>query len=409
MIKIAYLHQYFNTPDMAGGTRSYEMARRLASAGHEVHMITTWREPIEKVDWFSTMEAGIHVHWLPVAYSNHMSYGKRIHAFLRFAWHSARKVASMPCDVIFATSTPLTITIPAVFASWWKKVPMVFEVRDMWPDVPIALGVLRNPVLIRLARWLEFVAYRQAVHVIALAPGMREDIVAKGIQAEKVSVIPNGCDLDIFFGDNESFSPRNEYTWLGDRKLVLYTGTIGAANGVDYMVQLAGEVLTIDPEVRFVIIGDGAEREFVSYLADKLGVLNRNLFMLSPLPKREIARWSRAADMHMALMRGPKVYLKDAVNNKFFDALAARRPIANNFDGWQSRIAEEEGVGLILNSLDVSAAARQLVNALGDHDWISKVQVRAGFLAEKRFNRDLQAKHLEDILISVVDERNRNV
>jgi len=407
-LKIIYLHQYFNTPDMAGGTRSYEMARRLVAAGHEVYMVTTWRKHIEKTDWFTTKEAGINVYWLPVPYSNYLSYSKRIQAFLRFAWHSARKAASLPGDVIFATSTPLTISIPGILASWWKRVPMVFEVRDMWPEVPIALGVLRNPMIIWLARQLELFTYRKAAHVVALAPGMCDDIVAKGIPSEKVSVIPNGCDLDIFSNHKNNLSPRNEYSWLGGRKLVLYAGTIGIANGVDYLVRLAHEILLIDPEIRFVIFGDGSEKESVRQLAGQLGVLERNLFMFSPLPKRKIARWFASADMHVALMRGPRIYLKDAVNNKFFDALAARKPIANNFDGWQARIAEREGVGLILNSQDFSSAARQLVNTLEDSAWISKVPERARLLAEGRFNRDRLALQLEDILTTVVKKDKRS-
>lgn len=406
-MKIIYLHQYFNTPDMAGGTRSYEMARRLVAAGHEVHMVTTWRKYIEKNDWFTTKEAGINVYWLPVPYSNYMSYSKRIQAFLRFAWHSARKAASLPGDVVFATSTPLTISVPGILVSWWKRVPMVFEVRDMWPEVPIALGILRNPMVIWLARKLELFTYRQAAHVIALAPGMRDDIIAKGIPSEKVSVISNGCDLDIYSNSQNNSSPRNEYSWLGGRKLVLYAGTIGVANGVDYLVRLAHEILLIDPEIRFVIFGDGREKESVRQLAGQLGVLEHNLFMFSPLPKHEIARWLAAADMHVALMRGPRIYLKDAVNNKFFDALAARKPIANNFDGWQSHVAEKEGVGLILDSQDVSSAARQLVNALGDSFWISKVTERARLLAEGRFNRDRLALQLEDVLTTVVKKDRR--
>src|SRR5699024_5606020 len=111
-MKIIYLHQYFNTPDMAGGTRSYEMARRLVAWGHEVHMVTSWREPTDKHGWFTSVEAGIQVHWLPLPYGNYMGYRERIQAFLLFAWKAARKAASIPADVIFATSTPLTIAIP---------------------------------------------------------------------------------------------------------------------------------------------------------------------------------------------------------------------------------------------------------------------------------------------------------
>lgn len=141
-MKILYLHQYFTTPSMAGGTRSYEMARRLVAWGHEVHMITTDREGIfdPKQKWYETDEAGIHVHWTPIPYSNKMSYGQRIKAFFAFSWRAARKAAKIGGDVVFATSTPLTIAIPGVYASKRLKIPMVFEVRDLWPELPIAIG-----------------------------------------------------------------------------------------------------------------------------------------------------------------------------------------------------------------------------------------------------------------------------
>src|SRR5690625_3260213 len=156
IMKIIYLHQYFNTPEMSGGTRSYEMARRLVTAGHEVHMITSWRDP-DRADenWFETVEAGVNVHWLPVPYSNHMSYGERIKAFSRFAHQAGTKAKELQGDVIFATSTPLTIAIPAISASKKHKVPMVFEVRDLWPELPIAIGALNNPILKWAAKRLE--------------------------------------------------------------------------------------------------------------------------------------------------------------------------------------------------------------------------------------------------------------
>ena len=116
-MKITYLHQYFVTNDMSGGTRSYEFARRLVSMGHEVDMITTWREPDSRKSWFVTQEDGIKVHWLPLQYSNHMSYFKRIKAFIKFAWYSAHRAAYLESDIVLATSTPLTVAFPAVYAS----------------------------------------------------------------------------------------------------------------------------------------------------------------------------------------------------------------------------------------------------------------------------------------------------
>jgi glycosyltransferase involved in cell wall biosynthesis len=403
-MRVVYLHQYFNTPAMAGGTRSYEMARRLVAAGHRVDLLTTWREPTDKRDWFVTEEAGIRVHWLPVAYSNSMTYAERIRAFVRFAWASARKATSLGGDVVFATSTPLTIALPGIYAAFRRRMPMVFEVRDMWPAVPIAIGAIRNPLVIWLSRRLERFTYRYAAHIVALAPGMGEDIVATGIPQEKVTVIPNGCDLDVFATASASQSPRNEFPWLGSRKLVLYAGALGRANGVEYLVRLAGHAARLDPEIRFVVIGEGAEKGAVRASAESQGLLGSVFFMMDALPKRDLVRWLHAADLVVALFAGPRVIWKDAVQNKFFDALAAGKPIANNFDGWQSRIALEAGVGLILDPSNVEAAARQLIAALGDAAWLEAVPARARVLAESQFERGRLAASLERVLRSAAGQ-----
>ena len=404
-MKVVYLHQYFNTPSMAGGTRSYEMARRLVAEGHEVDLVTTWREQGERRDWFTTEEAGIRVHWLPVPYSNSMSYPERIRAFLRFAWASARKAASLGGDLVFATSTPLTIALPGIYAAWRRRIPMVFEVRDMWPEVPIAVGAIRSPLLVWAARRLETFTYRYASHIVALSPGMADDIVATGVPRDKVTVIPNGCDLDIFTAPATAPSPREEFAWLGSRRLVLYAGALGRANGVSYLVRLATEVAKLDGEVRFVVIGEGAEQDAIRAAARAAGLFERTFFMFDPVPKRDLVRWLQAADIVTALFTGPRVIWKDAVQNKFFDALAAGKPVANNFDGWQSRIARDAGVGLILDPDDLASAARQLVEALRDEHWLDAVPARARQLAQSQFERGLLASRLEQVLTRVVGKR----
>lgn len=404
-MRIVYLHQYFNSPAMAGGTRSYEMARRLVAAGHEVDMVTTWREPLAGRDWFMTNEAGIRVHWLPVQYSNRMNVPQRIRAFLHFAWAAARKAAELGGDVVFATSTPLTIALPGIYAAWRRRLPMVFEVRDMWPDVPIAFGVLRNPIAIALARRLERYTYRFATHVVALAPGMADDVAAKGIPRDKISVIPNGCDVDVFGATPTGPSPREQFAWLGARKLVLYAGTLGRVAGVGYLVRLAAAVERLDPETRFVVIGEGAEQGVIRRAAEEAGLLDRTFFMFDAMPKRDLVPWLHACDMTLALFAGPRIAWKDAVQNKFFDSLAAGKPVACNFQGWQSQIAVESGVGLILDREDMMAAARDLVAAIHDDDWLAAVPGRAGHLVRSRFERGLLAGELEKLLRQVVERR----
>lgn len=404
-MRIVYLHQYFVTPEMIGGSRSYEMARRLVAAGHEVHMVTSDQTTESgKAGWRESVEAGIHVYWAAIPYNNSMGYGKRILAFLKFAWRAARMAKTLRGDIVFATSTPLTIAIPAVYASRRCKVPMVFEVRDLWPAVPIAIGAISNPFIVRAAKWLERFAYRNATRVVALAPGMRDEIVATGYPAGKVTVIPNGCDLDMFRDQNASSGLRERYSWLGDRRLLVFTGTFGLVNGMDYLVHLAAAIDRQDPEIRIAAVGAGREFQATRELALKKGVLDRNLFLLGQMPKNDTAEWVMAADMTLALFTGPEIVWRDAVQNKFFDSLAAGKPVANNFPGWQSLIAEEAGAGLIISATDADAAASDIVRAFGDSDWMEQAGKAARSLATNRFDRDLLAADLIGVLEGACSE-----
>lgn len=395
---------------MAGGTRSFEMARRLVAAGHQVNLVTSRREfGATANQWEETVEAGIKVHWYPVPYSNYMSFVERIVAFLRFAYAASRKAASLDADVVFATSTPLTIILPGLFAAWRRSVPLVFEVRDMWPAVPIEMGFLNNPFLRICAKWLERIAYSKSHHIVALAPGMRDDIVSNGISPEKVSVIPNGCDIDIFGVDLsvEAAAVRESNIWLQDRKLVLFAGTLGRANGVGFLVQVAAEMHAIDSEVRFVVIGEGAERDKIACMARNAGVLDSSFFMLSAMPKTMLASWIATCDFSVALFSGPRVLWKDAVQNKFFDSLAAGKPVACNFEGFQSQLAVERGVGIIIPPENPLEAAQQLFEMLNNTAWNIAASTSARLMAQHDFNRDRLARQLESILIDAIDHRSK--
>ncbi|WP_093882353.1 glycosyltransferase family 4 protein [Syntrophus gentianae] len=400
-MRIIYLHQYFTTPEKAGGTRSYEMARRLVAAGHEVHMVTTWREPIKKADWFDTVEAGIQVHWLPVPYSNYMNYNDRIRSFIRFAWSSAKKAASLPGDVVFATSTPLTIALPAVYAAHRKRIPMVFEVRDLWPEIPIVMKAIKGRIPIRLAYRLERFAYDHSAAVVALSPGMRDGVARRGYREKDIHIIPNSCDLDLFQvpkDAGENF--RSKYEWLGDRPLVVYTGAFGRINGVSYFANLAAEIQDLAPEVRFLSVGDGYEYSLVESLAKKLGILNKNFVMMQAIPKNEIPALLSAATMATSFVINlPEMWSNSA--NKFFDALAAGRPIAINYGGWQADLIEKADSGIVLPPDDIPQAAKRLVNALNDKKWLDNARAASANLAKTQFDRNRLAKQLESVLAEV--------
>jgi glycosyltransferase involved in cell wall biosynthesis len=398
-MKIIYLHQYFNTPQMSGGTRSYEMAKRLVADGHELHMITSDRTGKTSDDWYRTTEAGIHVHWLPVRYGNTMPYNERIKAFFKYAFKAGLYAGRFKADVIFATSTPLTIALPAVYASTRLKIPMVFEVRDLWPELPIAIGALKDP-LIMPSHWLEHFAYRNSTAIVALSPGMKEGVVRTGYPPERVHVIPNSCDLDLFQVPAEAGVVfRKRFPWLGDRPLVIYAGTFGRINGIGYLAKLAAETRSLAPEVRFLVIGGGYEFDMVSNLARDLGVLGQNFFVMPQLPKADMpALFSAATISTSTVIDLPQMWSNSA--NKFFDSLAAGKPVAINYKGWQANLLKQTGAGLVLSPNDLPSAARSLVNGIKDQNWLTKAGKAALSLAHTRFNRDLLARQLETVLVN---------
>jgi glycosyltransferase involved in cell wall biosynthesis len=399
MLRIIYLHQYFNTPEMSGGTRSYEMARRMVAVGHEVHMVTSYREESKtQRGWFQTEESGIQVHWYPVPYSNHMGFAQRIKAFVAFALAARKKAVDLDGDIIFATSTPLTIALPAVPASRKKKIPMVFEVRDLWPEMPIAVGALKNPALRFFAHKLEHWAYHNAKAVVALSPGMKEGVVRTGYPAERVAVIPNSSDNAEFQHDPEAAVRfRAEREWLGDKPLLVYTGTFGPTNGVGYMVGLAKELNALNSDIRILLVGDGAERNKVIAAAELAGVLGVNLFVEEKLPKRDIPALLSAATMASALFIDlPEMRPNSA--NKFFDSLASGTPVMLNYGGWMHELVNQHECGLAMWRKPVAEVASELETKMHDEVWLSKAGGAARQLAEDCFARDDLAKQLMAVL-----------
>ena len=408
MMHILYLHQHFNPPDGSGSTRSYEMARRLVQAGHKVTLVTssaffpaTYRFSEVIADF---QMAGIGLKVIRVAYSNRQSYLRRLFAFLKFAILSAWVSVRMgPVDIVFASSTPLTIVIPGVVAKWRHKAPMVFEVRDQWPMVPIGLGILKNPLAIALARWLERFAYGQSHHIVALSSDMGDGVAAMDVPKARITVIPNGADIEIFrvpVSSGECF--LEEHPYLKGARLVAYAGTLGFIHGVEFLIKLAAAMKAIDPTIRFVIAGDGAKRDSLISLAQDLQVLEQNLWILPALPKPQVPALLSAAHVACStIIDNPALWPNSA--NKFFDALAAGKPIAINHPGWQKDVLERSGAGIVLPVNNVDAAARILKAFLDDANRLAKAAAASAHLADNAFSRDLLAEKLRAVLERAVE------
>ena len=400
-MRIIYLYQYFATPRMTGGTFPYELARWLVRRGHEVHVLTAERSSGGS-DWFDTTEEGIEVHWCRVPYSNQMSYSRRIRSFLRFAWEAGRKAATLPGDVIYAGSPPLTIALPAAYAARKKSIPMVFEVCDQWPATAIAVGAIRRQPMIGAARWLERFAYRNSSHVVALSPDTKAGIVATGHPEDRVTMIPNRVNLATFdVNEQLGHDFRRRRPWLGDRPLVVYTGALGLVNGCDYLARLAAEVRLLAPEIRFLLVGSGREEQKVRRTAAELGVLDQTFFLEPPVPLNRIPTILSAADLATSTVIDRKA-LWACSPSKLVDALAAGRPIVINHEGWLADLIRQTGCGLVLDAHNLESSARQLVEALADPIWTQQARVAAARVAQERFDHRKLFVQLESILRSVV-------
>lgn len=216
-----------------------------------------------------------------------MSFKNRIELFIKFAHAATKKTASFKnSDIIFATSMPLTIAMPAIIASKLLKIPIVFEVRDLWPEIPIAIGALKNSVLRLAGKKLERWAYKNSSAIVALSPGMKQGILETDYPSKQVAVIPNSSDnFEMVHDDSAAARFRSERKWLSDSPLLVYTGTFGKIDGLDYMVSLASELKRLNSNVKILLVGDGAGKIKVIAKAKSAGIFEKNLFIVPPMLK----------------------------------------------------------------------------------------------------------------------------
>jgi glycosyltransferase involved in cell wall biosynthesis len=357
-MRILYLHQFFITRAGGGGTRSYEFARRFVERGHGVRMVTAG-------DGTRTVE-GIEVVGVRGAYSDYMratglSNARRMLAFARFALGATLAAVRGPRpDVIYATSPPLTMALPALVAAARWRAPLVFEVRDLWPEAPIQMGALRNPLAQRLARAVERFVYARSARLIALSPGIHA-----GLPAHKSALVPNAADLDLF----EPAPPPAAF-------LVSYFGAMGAANDLTAAVEAA----RLLPEVRFVLMGEGRRRAELERSAPPNVEFRQGT-------KTDVARLAEESTVCLTLFKDVPVLATNSPN-KLFDTFAAGRPAIVNMDGWMRQLVEDNEAGLYVRAGDGSDLAEKLAWLRDNRDEAARMGRNARALAEREFSRD---------------------
>ncbi|WP_256354152.1 glycosyltransferase family 4 protein [Variovorax sp. dw_308] len=389
-MKILYFHQHFSTPKGSVGIRSYEMARRLVARGHQVTMVcgsygggeTGLDTPF--VDGSRRgMANGIEIVEFNLAYSNSDGLIKRTGAFLKFAMRSVGLVMTERYDVVFATTTPLTAGIPGIVARWLRGKPFVFEVRDLWPELPRAMGVIRNRLLLGLMSVLEWASYRSAHRLIGLSPGIVEGIVRRGVSRERVDLIPNGCDLGIFAGEATPWRPEHV---RADDLLAVFAGTHGMANGLDALLDGAAELKRRRREdIKLLLIGQGKLKSALQARATREGL--DNVLFHDPVNKARLAGLMASTDVGLQILDNVPAFYYGTSPNKFFDYIAAGLPVLNNYPGWLAELIKEHNCGFAVPPDSPAALADALERAASDRLALKAMGARARALAEKSFDR----------------------
>jgi glycosyltransferase involved in cell wall biosynthesis len=404
-MKILYVHQYFCTRAGRSGTRSYEFARWLVRQGHRVTMLTSDSDlsdiRIPEGQRLARFEVeGIEVVAVHVPYSQQLGSLGRIESFLRFMFWSTWAACRLPRhDVVIATSTPLTVGVPGLAVSRLRRVPLVFEVRDLWPEAPIQMGVIRNRVLIAFLRAFERTVYRASKRIIALSPGMRDGVVAAGTPPRKIATIPNCSDLDLF-QPGEAPAALLERFGLAGCFVVGYAGSMGEANDVEVLLD-AAQRLQSCTDIRFLLVGQGKQAEALRARAASLGL--DNIVFGGSLQRQEVAEVLKAFDVSLVLFKNLPVLATNSPN-KLFDALAAGCPVIVNSDGWTRELVETHCVGRFAIPGSGASVADE-IRWLHDHAPERRNMARnARQLAEARFDRLKLVREFEAVLLAAAGQ-----
>lgn len=388
-MKILLLHQYFNTPDDSGSIRAYEFCKRLVKNGHEVTVITSSpNEYSNSFKWHFKKVEDIKIYYLPNKYSNNFGFYSRIFSFLRFAILSVFKTLKIEYDIIIATSTPLTIAIPALISSKIKKKKFIFEVRDLWPEMPIAVGAIKNKLMIQVLKKFENIIYNNASKIICLSPGMKKGVIKSNIQPKKTVIIPNSCDFKIFSEKSKNYSEfEKKYSYLFDSKTILYAGALAKLNGVDYLIEIA-KYFKNQENIKFIIVGDGSEKKKIKDNAIKSYLLNKNVFIFEKLKKKEIVYFFNKCTISSSLFIDIKEMWSNSAN-KYFDTMAAKKPIMINYLGWHASLINRYNTGFIIPPSKPEEAAKIIKKIISNEKNIIEMGKNNYFLGKKFFDRDI--------------------
>lgn len=389
-MRIVYVHQYFRTPEQGGAVRSYHLARGLVQAGIQVDLITAHDGRGYDQRWVD----GIRVHYLPVPYEQDFGFVRRILAFWSFVAKAKKLLRKLPRpDLLYITSTPLTTGWIGLWAKRKMALPYIFEVRDLWPEAPIQVGAIRNPML---KKWLyarERKIYDQALSLVALSPGIAAHL-QKTSPDQSVALIPNFSDLETFF-------PKERNQKLADRLglsaglTIAYTGALGKVNAVEELLDLAEMAKKRGKNWNFLIMGAGSHADKLKKAVAERQL--RNLHFIPFGPKEQVNDVLGLADLAWISFAHLPV-LKTNSPNKFFDALAAGKAILVNHKGWVYELVKTHDLGISCLPGKMERAFSNLEQLEQNAIKLRQMAQNSRKLAETYFSKELAVSRLLEVI-----------
>lgn len=383
-MKVTYFHQHFKIN--SGGTRSYEFSKYLVKQGHQVTMITGNGNQ-------NILKDGIKVKSTKTKYSQNFSFIRRILSFVHFMIVSTFiGLKEKGTDVIYATSTPLTIGVPALIVSKLKRKSYIFEVRDVWPDVPIELGVIKSKLLQKILFKFESIIYKNAAHIVVLSEGMKENLhKKKSVPLNKITVITN-LSMNNHFDKLET----NERIENKDKLVCIHPGTMGIVNGLDFILDVAEQFPNDD--IIYLLIGEGNQKNNLIKKVKRNNI--KNVIIKDGLPKDEVIKEIKKSDVGIMIVDDYEI-LQDNSANKFFDYLAAGLPVVINYGGWQKAVLEENKAGKGFMFDDKEGFYNLLLEFKKNMSLLKEYSRNAKHLAETEYDSQILARRFERVLLTV--------
>ncbi|WP_292010231.1 glycosyltransferase family 4 protein [Chryseobacterium sp.] len=411
-MKILLLHQYFLEEDDPGGSRWNEMTKTWTSQGHEVTVIAgmmhynglSKREEYKKKYFVKKKQGKVNVYRTHVSESYNNGFIGRLWGYFSFMfsslWAGLFKIEGK-FDAVIVTSPPLFVGGSGYLISRLKRMPMIFEIRDLWPESAIDTGVLTNKWIIKLAYWFEAFIYKKARLINVLTPAFYKTLnEKKKVSKEKLVMIPNAADFSLSDEILESFDRelfRKEHS-LDGHFVITYVGAHGVANHLDQILE-AGKKLE-DTNVLFLLIGQGMEKERLKEKAVQLNV--KNVIFLDPVPKKEVFKYILASEMGASVLKKVDTF-KTVYSNKSFDYFSCKKPILMAIDGVSRELVKDAKAGTYVEPENTEEYNRIIRTYLNDPMRLKEEGENGYRYAKLNFDREVLAQQYLEAIKKIVD------